>query len=117
METSVRAAVAFIAGRIISKAQRHCVYDHGHRRYLHYSGPIDANQINLFDIAEGSHIVGSPPSLFHHGRGHPITLNILENRFHGFDRESSAHFFGEVRGEIVWVFDFETKTRYDFTLA
>ena len=102
----VRAAVAYIAGRIISGSNSTYVYDYSRARYIPISGNVDEDAVNVFDHEKGAHIGGSPPSLYHYGEGSHISLNVSGHSFTGFDYGTGSHFSGNVSGSAVSLYDY-----------
>ncbi len=80
MKSHTRSAVAYIAGRIISKIDGGSIYDHSRAIYANIGGTIDEDSVQVYDYDLGCHISGDRNgfkcSLYHYGDGHHIDLNI-----------------------------------------
>ena len=59
MNNHTRAAVAYIAGRLVSGKHASCVYDYSQRRYVSIGGNVDRTHVGAFDYQRGAHVSGS----------------------------------------------------------
>ncbi len=89
MTSSVKAAIAYIAGTLISGKHGTNVYDYSSGQYVLFSGNIAQSNINVFDYTHSCYITGngsgSSYSLFHYGESSHLQLHIAGNQFNGFD--------------------------------
>src|SRR5437899_7397265 len=98
MKPHVRKAVAFIAAKAASGSGRSTIYDYDQSAHFHLSGTVVESRVTVFDHERGCRITGTLPSLFHHGDGHHIQLNLEDGKFRGFDYGSGEHFSGSING-------------------
>jgi hypothetical protein len=59
---------------------------------------------------------GSRYSLYDDGDLHPITLNIRDDCFYGYDYLSSTHFSGRVQGNLLNLYDCENGSSFAFRM-
>src|SRR5699024_500480 len=98
MNNNTRAAVAYIAARLITKSEANSVYDYKGRKYFNISGEVLPSNVNVYEYASRCYISGSGNkdsySLYHYGNKKHIDLNIKVDQFDGYDYASKKHFSG-----------------------
>src|SRR5690349_15774686 len=98
MTENGRAAIAYIAGRLISGLSSNTVYDYSQSKYVRISGTVQPGIVRVFDHDNQAHISGSGNgtkfSLFHYEEGSHIDLTISERSFKGYDYGTGSHFQG-----------------------
>ena len=120
MTASLRACVAYAAGRGISGKDFSGIFDYSRSRQIAMSGSITADHIDVYDEAEGCHLAGnsngSKYSLFFDNNPHPLTLEINGNNFRGCDQGSSCGFSGKVQSDSVNLYDCENGLSFRFRI-
>lgn len=116
LDPATRAVVASVAGQVITRATRTRVYDHDLGAYRRIVGRVEPPSVRICDFDLGSHITGTLPILYDFGRSSHLRLNIMGDRFRGFDFASSVHFQGHVSGKRVTLYDFGSSSYHHFTL-
>lgn len=116
MKDYTRAAIAYIAGRIISGTNSSSIYDYSKSTYINISGSIERNTVNVYDYSQSCHISGTYNSLYHYGDSHYINLNINGNQFDGYDYGHACHFSGNVSGNSISLYDYGTSSNYRYSL-
>ena len=106
MEHSKRRAIAYIAGRIISRNESGAIFDYESSKYFNFSGNVE-NSINVFDYSRSSYLTGDKSSIFDYSSGQYITLDIEKSNFSGFDYESGNFYTGSVNSNSISFFDYE----------
>lgn len=96
MKNNTRAAVAYIAGRIILEVKVSTVYYHSRTKLINIDGEIDGRKVDVFDYDAGCYISGNYRNrkydLYHFGENHYIDLKIKGNTFEGYDYEEAKYF-------------------------
>ena len=106
MKEHVRAAIAYVAGKLISGSESGSVFDYSTSRYTQFSGTVSAENVSIYDYGQSCYISGAPQSLYHYGDGHYVSLTIEGQTFTGFDYGTSAHFSGNVSVRNISLFDY-----------
>ncbi len=95
-------AIIYIAGRLLLGINSAEVYDYNSGLYYKFSGDVTPNKISIYDYEQHCHISGSAKegifSLYHYGNKKPISLEIADDGFHGYDHDSAKYFSGAVSG-------------------
>lgn len=115
MKHHTRRAIAYIAGKAISKQSANSIYDYTNSSHFHFSGNVDES-VSVYDYEQSCHISGSLSSFFHYGNGGYISININGNSFSGFDYNESTHFSGNVNGSNISLFDYGASQYFNFSL-
>ncbi len=117
MKPHVRRGVAFVVRKAISGATSSSIYDYSESSHFHFSGTVSASSVSVYDHAEGCHVSGNLPNLFHHGDGRHIQLVIGNGQhFTGFDYGTGSHFSGRVSGRSVSLYDYEHGQHFNYSL-
>jgi hypothetical protein len=120
MNANSRAAIAYIAGRLLTGYHSKAVFDYSQSKYLNIRGTVAPGIVQVFDYEDGAHISGSGNgttfSLFHYGEGSHISLVISNPNFKGFDYGTGSHFQGSVQGTAVQLYDFSSGQYYQFQI-
>jgi hypothetical protein len=116
MKDHVRAAVAYITGRVISGRNSSAVYDYGASSYRSISGRVDGRGANVYDYDNSAYVGGTFPSLYHYGESAYVTVTVKDSSFRGYDYGSSSYFSGRVRGTSVSVYDYDKARYYEYSL-
>jgi hypothetical protein len=120
MQANVRAAVAYISGRLISGKSSSDIYDYFQGKHIPISGTVNRGRVQVFDYDDGAHISGNGNgqsySLFHYGQNSHISLTISGHNFKGYDYGAGSHFTGNVSGNQVSFFDYSEGTYFSFAI-
>jgi hypothetical protein len=120
MRAHTRRAVAFIAGRLISRERSNSVQDGADGREYRFVGNLDSARVDIRDGSLGCPITGSGQNsrynLFHGLNRQPIKLDVDGDRFSGYDYDSLNGFRGRVSGRSVSLYDNELHRSFSFTL-
>lgn len=120
MKDGGRAAIAYIAGCLITSLGVHAIVDRSTSRYIQFSGKVTPTRVHIFDYAQKSYITGNGNgtrlSLFNYGENSHLSLTISGDRFRGFDYGTGSHFRGRVRGRLVQLYDFAKAAYFGYSL-
>ncbi|PYP83397.1 MAG: hypothetical protein DMG65_24505 [Candidatus Angelobacter sp. Gp1-AA117] len=114
MKSHTRRAIAYIAGRLVSKADTSNIYDNTEGQNYSYTGNVSKKGVSIYDHAQQCEIKGTPRNLFHHGNSKYINLSVCGNNFRGYDSDSNSDFQGNVEARSVRIFDPEDKRYYSY---
>jgi hypothetical protein len=120
MKPHVRAAVAYVAGRVISGEQFSSIYDYAERRYRTIDGSVDVRSVNVYDYEQRKYFGGSGGngsySLYHYGDRHYDDLKVSGSEFEGYDYGSRKYFSGRVNGSTsISVYDYEFGRYFEYS--
>lgn len=120
MEAHLRAALAYIAGRLVSRTKACGVYDHSRFRQVIMDGTVKGPMVAIYDHDQLCHISGSGNGLqyilFHHGKHRPVCLTLEGSGFCGHDYGRSTRFRGSVEGDFISVCEDGTARQFGYTL-
>jgi len=121
MEAHLQAALAYIAGRLISGKNSYGVYDHSRSKRILINGTAKGPVVAVFDHDQRCHISGNGNgfqySLYHHGEKRIISLTVFGSRFSAHDYGHSASFTGTVQGNSISLFEPATCRQFRYTLV
>jgi hypothetical protein len=108
VKPETRRAIAYIAGRLISKTHASAIYDYSANKYASIDGTVadQPMKVDVYDYDAGCHVTGSGKDLYHYGNSAYIELKLHGKRFEGYDYDSSNFFEGEVAGRDVTLYDY-----------
>lgn len=99
METHIRAAVAYVAARLVSGAQFSSIYDYSEKRYRTIDGTVSEQSVEIYDYEGNAYFGGMGSggsfSLYDYGYKHYVDLKIDGNKFEGYDYGSKKYYSGE----------------------
>ncbi len=120
MQQGVRACVAYIAGRLISRLEAATIFDASQSKHLVISGGVNAGLINIHDYARDCLMSGTGEGasyrLYDHGAAQHLTLVIDGDQFEGYDFGSICHFRGKVDGAKISFYDYGETRSYSYSL-
>lgn len=121
MQEDRRRGIAYIASVMISGSPATAIYDYVTSRYYFFTGRVEGNGVNVYDNDRRCYISGSGTngrtfSLYDHGVGRYVNLEVRGNEFMGYDYGTSTHFNGRVNGKSVTFYDYQTSRYYNFTM-
>ena len=115
MKPGTRAAVAFIAGRLIGSGSGGAIYDYSAHGYRILSGIIGPN-VQVYDHTDKCHITGTPSNLYHHGQSNYISINLDGKSFSGYDYASTKYFSGKVNGSNISMYDYDGGQHFHYVM-
>jgi len=120
MEPHVRAALAYIAGRLVSGKNASGVYDYSRTMQIILSGAAQGGVVSIYDHNQGCHISGSANGLqyllFHHGLRRHICLTLAGSEFTGHDYGRSPSVSGWVIDDGIVVVEPAMSKQFGYTL-
>ena len=118
MTPGVRAVIAYIASRLISRAASSFIFDFAARGHRSMGGTVNETCVNVYDFSEDCQLTGQMSNgcfqLFHHGERVHLSIEILGESFRGYDRGTGRHFSGVVNGPRVSIKDEGDLRRYAY---
>jgi hypothetical protein len=108
MREEIRRAIAVNAAARINKRNPSSVYSYDRGQY--------ASMTPSYDYETGAHIGGSGSSLYHHGIGNHISLNVNGNNFSGYDYDGGHHFSGRVNGNSIQLYDYGEGSYFNYSV-
>jgi hypothetical protein len=120
MKHHTRAAVAYIAGRLITNRQSYSLYDHSRCVHTAIGGIVEPERIAAFDHERGAHLsgskVGDSLSLYDYADGVHLSLRIEGAKFSGYNYSTSTHFSGSVKDNVISLLDYTDSLVYTFSI-
>jgi hypothetical protein len=120
MESHVRAAVAYVAGRLILGVPKTSIYDYSKSGHISIGGEVSSGRVKVRDYTNdfqfGGSGNGSSYALYHYGESCHVSLRIEGQAFKGFDYGTSSQFSGRVRGKLVSLYDYGAGADYSYSL-
>lgn len=120
MKPHVRAAIAYIAGRLVSRIMAGSVLDCSQCSFRLMSGTVDDYNVNVYDHEKKCCFNGTlnegSGSLYHHGDQHYVSFRLENDLFTGFDYGSGHRFGGSVRGKSISVYDYEGGSYFNYII-
>lgn len=111
MKEHVRAAVAYLGGRLVSKRERSGIWDCFRQRAIPFRGSVTANSVDLYDYSTMSYLKGTGDGkefwLYHYGQKNYVSLEINGMTFRGFDHASKRRYQAIMNGPLIALYDFE----------
>jgi hypothetical protein len=128
VEPATRALVAYVAGLLITGRQCFAIQDHDRKRRLWMNGTVETTdgtektEIKVYSHERNNHVSGLGDGeryalYLHGGEGHlTLIVNPEEQRFLGCEHSSSFHYYGNIAGASVILFDYQDCHWHRFTL-
>ena len=122
MDPANRSIIAYIAGRLITRAGSWWIQDHDRGRAVHFEGSFEPGSIMVYSHELNSHVSGfgtdGKYSLFQHGIGGAVNLivNIEQQTFSGWEHRSCFHFFGNVEDRTIRLYDYQSMELHLYTI-
>ena len=115
-----RRVIAYIVGKLISGKEIDKLFDRSNSSYVEIAGEVTLSKINVYDTEKNELITGSGDakgiSLYDFATAKFIDLKINEEEFDGFDYESKKIFYGNVKENMISVFDFQDSKHHYYTM-
>jgi stress-induced morphogen len=120
MQAGQRAAIAYIAGRLVTGVDARSVFDRAARETKRYSGAVSEHQVDIFDYQRQHHVagdvIGDTVELYDYASDTHLLCRLAGNQFMGLDQASRHRYAGWVQGSRISLYDAETRARYDYDL-
>ncbi|MDH4231836.1 MAG: hypothetical protein OEW04_07370 [Nitrospirota bacterium] len=120
MKRHNRTRVAYIAGRLITGKRIASLYDFTTLTDVEIESLPDADRIRELDFEYNNYAKGNAfKYAFRHEftEKHAIDLTINGNTFMGRITGSSAYFIGNVRGDSIYIFDYEDAALLNYRIS
>ena len=109
MTPGLRAVVAYVACRLISRAESSFIFDFSARGHRSMGGTVSESCINVYDFSENCQLTGHMSEgaiqLFHFGENVHVSLEIFQESFRGYDHSTGRYLSGVVRGSRISIKD------------
>jgi hypothetical protein len=120
MKDSIRAVIAYIAGRAITGKKAPSIYDDTQKKDINISGDVDAESANVYDYDDRCYITGKLGNLFHYGekggeKGY-VQMEFKGGKAKGYDYNSKCYYEATVSENSVSVYDYETGKHHQYSL-
>jgi hypothetical protein len=121
MKTKQRAAIAYIAGRLVTGKEAAMVRDSSQRSPVGLSGTVTTEEIEVYDYQRRCRVAGTPAkpaqyNIYDYGENRQVTLSFDGNQFKGYDYGSNRQFTGTVSDDRVTIFDHAERKNFNFTI-
>ena len=117
MKASQRAMVAAIAAAAVNGKDYRTTYDYAQGGYIHTSVKMNGQKMTGYDYSRSAHVTGTLPGFYDYQEGEHFTLKVDGSKFSGYAYGARAHFSGAVRDGAVSLYDYETSSHYNFSVA
>ena len=107
MDSETRAAVAYVAGRLVSEDNSAYIFDYARNLYLSLAGTVTPGLVQVYDRGRLCQISGTSNFFYDFGAKTRVLLHMTDSVFDGYDYNSGFVFQGRVIGPHVKLFDFE----------
>ena len=115
MKAGLRRGVAYIAQRVVNRADISAIYDYDSGSYYQFSGEASETAVNVYDYDRGCFIGGDLPSLYDYGEGSFVELKVNGQRIDGYDYESGSFYEATVSGKEVSVYDYGEGSFFNYS--
>src|SRR5438094_2599016 len=111
MQAGQRAAIAYIAGRLLTGVDARSVWDRAARETKRYSGAVSEDQVDIFDYQRQHHVAGQVVDdtidLHDYPSGTHLVCQLAGDQFQGLDHASRHRYEGRVQGSRIILYDAE----------
>lgn len=115
-----RTRIAYIAGRLITGKRIASLYDFNSLSHIEISSLPDADCLTEFDCKYKDSGPGNPGKYiywFNRKKDHAIDLSINGSTFMGKITGSTAYFIGNVRGDLIHIYDREDSLHLNYRIS
>jgi hypothetical protein len=116
----LRACVAYVAGRLITRRETLSVYDAPQGRTIYLTGAVGPAAVRVFDFDQHCFFEGIGAQgrfrLFHHGERHYVSLVVEGSRFSGFDHGSTCYFRGNLQPTGITLWDQQANGFFNYSV-
>lgn len=120
MRDDLRARVAYVAARLITRADAQEISDHSRTLVLRIEGLVSDDTIDVYDFNRSCRLSGERTdegfTLYDHNDDAYVDLNLDGDEFEGFDYATGTRYTGEVRAEGIRIFDYGEFTDFEYSL-
>jgi hypothetical protein len=121
MQPNVRAVVAYISGRSVTKKNVSAVYDYDSGKYVSVAGEVSESRVNVYEYGSNCYVIGNwqkggNSMLYHYGVGNYIQLAIQGNQFRGYDYNTGSYFQGHVSVSSVSLYDYGDSRYHNYLI-
>jgi hypothetical protein len=120
MKAATSLSIAYIAGSLISGKPIASLYDYSQARYIDIACLPHAQYLKQFDYARGvSNFGATSGSRYRYSfdSGNFIDLTINGRTFIGYLSEGSCHFIGNVRGDSIYIYDYDEAAYFNYRIS
>lgn len=114
-----RTRIAYIAGRLITGKRIASLYDFNNLSYIEIESLPDAACLTEFNCKNKDYAAASPGKYKYWccNKDHAIDLSIKGNTFMGKITGSTAYFMGNVRGDLIYIYDHEDSLHLNYRIS
>ena len=120
MKINNRTRIAYIAGRLITGKRIASLYDFNNLSHIEIGSLPDADCLTEFDCKHKDYAAANPGRYkywFCCKKDYSIDLSIKGNTFMGKITGSTAHFVGNVRGDLIHIYDHEDSLHLNYRIS